>query len=85
MVLKIILLFDFLTCLNALLVRGSIPLDSLTFEKIIKKTKYTLVKFDTAYPFGDLHDEYKEVAEYSAANPELVCAEVNINGMKTFF
>ncbi len=29
---------------NALLVQGSLPLDSLTFEKIITKTKYTLVK-----------------------------------------
>ena len=33
-----------LDAVDALLVRGSLPLDSLTFEKIITKTKYTLVK-----------------------------------------
>merc|ERR1719276_7240 len=64
---------------NALLVQGSLPLDSLTFEKIITKTKYTLVKFDTAYPFGDLHDEFKQVAKFAAQNPDLIVAEVNIN------
>ncbi|CAG5098885.1 Oidioi.mRNA.OKI2018_I69.XSR.g16061.t1.cds [Oikopleura dioica] len=64
---------------EALLVRGSLPLDSLTFDKIISKTKYTLVKFDTAYPFGDLHDEFKQVAKFAAQNPDLLVAEVNIN------
>lgn len=80
MVLKILFLFNLIELTISLLVRGSLPVDSLTFEKVIKKTKFTLVKFDTAYPFGDLHDEYKEVAEFASANPDLLCAEVNING-----
>ena len=44
---------------QGLLVRGSLPLDALTFEKIVTSHEYVLVKFDTAYPFGDLHDEGK--------------------------
>ena len=59
--------------------RGSLPLDALTFEKIIRNHEYVLVKFDTAYPFGDLHDEWKDIARYSARNYDLVAAEVNIN------
>ena len=55
------------------------PLDSLTFEKIVSQHEYVLVKFDTAYPFGDLHDEWKEIAQYTARNSELIAAEVNIN------
>ena len=54
-------------------------MDALTFEKIIRNHEYVLVKFDTAYPFGDLHDEWKDVARYSARNFDLIAAEVNIN------
>ena len=54
-------------------------MDSLTFEKIVTSHEYVLVKFDTAYPFGDLHDEWKEMAQYAARNPSLIAAEVNIN------
>ena len=43
-------------------VRGSLPLDALTIDKIIREHEWVLIKFDTAYPFGDLHDEWKGVA-----------------------
>ena len=61
------------------MVRGSLPLDALTFDKITSKFKYTLVKFDTAYPYGDKHDEFKKIALRAITNPDLVVAEVNIN------
>ena len=64
---------------QGLLVRGSLPLDALTFEKIVTSHEYVLVKFDTAYPFGDLHDEWKDIAKFSARNTELIAAEININ------
>ena len=61
-----------------IMVRGSLPLDSLTFDKITTAFKYTLVKFDTAYPYGDKHDEYKKVALRAISNPDLAVGEVNI-------
>lgn len=61
------------------MVRGSLPLDSLTFDKITTKFKYVLVKFDTAYPYGDKHDEFKKIALRAFTNPDLMVAEVNIN------
>ena len=64
---------------HGLLVRGSLPLDALTFEKVVTSHEYVLVKFDTAYPFGDLHDEWKDIAKFSARNTELIAAEININ------
>lgn len=65
--------------LQALTVRGAIQLDSLTFDKTIRHYDYTLVKFDTAYPYGDQHDEFKKVALKAYSNPNLMVAEVNIN------
>lgn len=75
----IIYFLTFIATVRSLLVRGSLPLDSLTFEKVIRNHEWVLVKFDTAYPFGDLHDEWKDVARYSARNIDLIAAEVNIN------
>ena len=57
--LLLLLLTISLTQIQALTVRGAIQLDSLTFDKTIGHFKHTLVKFDTAYPYGDQHDEFK--------------------------
>jgi len=72
------------TCLlsqtaHSIMVKGALPLDSLTFDKITNSFKYTLVKFDTAYPYGDKHDEFKKVSNKASSNPDLCIAEVNIN------
>lgn len=64
---------------SALTVRGAVQLDSLTFDKMITHFDFTLVKFDTAYPYGDQHDEFKKVATKAWSNPHLMVAEVNIN------
>ena len=33
--------------------KGSIPLDSLTFDKILRHFKVSLVKIDVPFPYGD--------------------------------
>jgi len=58
--------------------KGSVALDSLTFDKVLSKFKATLVKFDTAYPYGEKHDEFIKVAEAVTGTPDLLIADVGI-------
>jgi len=40
-----------------------------------------LVKFDKEYPYGDTQDEFKKVAVAAISQPELIVAEVPIQGL----
>ncbi len=37
--------------------KGCIALDTLTFDKVLKNFKVSIVKFDVAYPYGDKQEE----------------------------
>jgi len=39
-----------------------------------------LVKFDKEYAYGDAHEEFKKVAVSAISQPELIVAEVPIQG-----
>ncbi|CAB3370004.1 Hypothetical predicted protein [Cloeon dipterum] len=58
--------------------KGSVSLDSYTFDKVISKFKATLVKFDIAYPYGAKHDEFLKVAEASHLQSDLLIADVGV-------
>jgi len=48
---------------DAMHVKGSMNLDSWTFDKIVGGTSPVLVKFDKDYAYGDKEDEFKEVCK----------------------
>lgn len=58
--------------------KGCTPLDTLTFDKMIRSFPVSLVKFDTAYPYGDKHEEFAKVAADGAELPGLFVGEVGI-------
>ena len=37
--------------------KGCIALDTLTFDKVLKHFKVSIVKFDVAYPYGEKQEE----------------------------
>lgn len=42
---------------------GCVELDFITFDRLIPKFNYTLVKFDIAFPYGEKHIAYESFAE----------------------
>lgn len=58
--------------------KGAVPLDSWTFDKMISKFKASLVKFDITYPYGEKEDEYGKVAESARFSPDLLISEVGV-------
>lgn len=41
---------------------GCVDLDELTFEKVIRKFRTSLVKLDQQFAYGDTHDAYTQLA-----------------------
>ena len=37
---------------------GLLALDKVSFDKIVKKFEFSLIKFDVGYPTGDKHKNY---------------------------
>ncbi|XP_035894788.1 protein windbeutel [Anopheles stephensi] len=59
--------------------RGCVDLDSSTFDKVTGKFRYSLVKFDTAFPYGDKHEAFTNLAlETVDATDDLLFALVGI-------
>jgi len=57
---------------------GCVPLDLLSFDKVLSKFTVSLVKFDVAYPYGDKHEEFAKVSKDAAEHPDLFVGEVGI-------
>jgi len=63
---------------RAQVLEGLVQLDKLSFDKIVTKFEYSLIKFDAGYPTGDKHKNFgKVVAEISDVD-NLFVGEVRI-------
>ena len=47
---------------RAQVLEGLVQLDKTSFDKIVSKFEYSLVKFDVGYPTGDKHKNFGKVA-----------------------
>lgn len=58
--------------------KGCVELDSLTFDKIISKFDYSVVKFDISYPYGEKHEQFEEFSKAAAEVSNLLVAVVGV-------
>lgn len=61
-------------------IKGVLPLDSVTFDKIIGSTQQynVLVKFDKEYAYGPKEDAFKTFAETTINSPNFILAQVGV-------
>lgn len=58
--------------------KGSVPLDSASFDKVINKFKASIVKIDIQYPYGEKEDEFKKFAESMKNSHDILVGEVGV-------
>lgn len=52
--------------------KGCVELDEITFKRVPLKFNYSLIKFDIAFPYGDKHEAYSQLALQLQTIPPLV-------------
>lgn len=52
--------------------KGCVELDEITFKSVPLKFNYSLIKFDIAFPYGDKHEAYSQLALQLQTVPPLV-------------
>ncbi|CAH1118369.1 unnamed protein product [Phaedon cochleariae] len=58
--------------------KGCVNLDEYNFHKIISRFDAVLVKFDVAFPYGDKHDIFNNLATEIVDNSNFILAQVGI-------
>ncbi|KAJ8312306.1 hypothetical protein KUTeg_009679 [Tegillarca granosa] len=72
------LIFAVFHAVSGEIIKGSVQLNSGVFDKILKKNKAVLVKFDETYPYGEKQDAFREVASSTMSSDDILCGEVQI-------
>merc|ERR1712241_232915 len=74
-------IFISLLCLDlsmAQVLEGLLPLDMISFDKVVSKFEYSSIKFDTGYPTGDKHKTFGKLAVEVAGIADVFVGEVRI-------
>ncbi|KAJ8910507.1 hypothetical protein NQ315_012354 [Exocentrus adspersus] len=58
--------------------KGCVTIDEFSFEKVLPQFEVTLLKFDDAYPYGDKHNAFVNVASEIADNKNIIVGQVGI-------
>lgn len=58
--------------------KGCVSLDSYSFDKVVAKFKAAVVKFDVAFPYGEKHEQYAQIAAATKDSHDLLVAEVKV-------
>uniref|UniRef100_U5EN53 Putative endoplasmic reticulum resident protein 29 n=1 Tax=Corethrella appendiculata TaxID=1370023 RepID=U5EN53_9DIPT len=59
--------------------KGCVELDNLTFDKLIRRFEWSLVKFDVAFPYGDKHEAFTSLAkEIGTSQDEILFGLVGV-------
>ena len=51
------------TVTHGQVLEGLLALDKVSFDKIVTKFDYSLIKFDVGYPTGDKHKNYGKLVK----------------------
>ena len=69
--LVILVLLSILSFSGSQVIEGLLPLDKISFDKIVNKFEYSLIKFDVGYPTGDKHSAFGTLSkEVKRRNPD---------------
>lgn len=63
---------------------GAVNLDVYSFDKLVKLFKFSLIKFDIPFPYGEKHDIFGKVSESLKNNEDILIGEVGIQDFGDF-
>ena len=56
-------LLSILSLSRSQVIEGLLPLDKISFDKIVNRFQYSLIKFDVGFPTGDKHNNFGQLAK----------------------
>ena len=59
----LVVLLSLLSFSRSQVIEGLLALDKLSFDKIVNRFEYSLVKFDVGFPTGDKHNNFGQLAK----------------------
>ena len=56
-------LLSILSLSRSQVIEGLLALDKISFDKIVNRFQYSLIKFDVGFPTGDKHNNFGQLAK----------------------